>query len=189
MPGWDDLYSYCGHCKKCRLHGTRNNVVIGDGNREARIMFIGEGPGEEEDRRGLPFVGKAGQLLDKMLGAVSLTRSDVYIGNIVKCRPPGNRNPFDDEIDACIDFLRYQVYLVKPEIIVCLGSISARAILDPEFRITRQRGVWYERKGCKIVATYHPAALLRDEHKKGEAWEDMQSIRKKFDLLPSTDLG
>ena len=165
----------------------RNNVVVGDGNREADIMFIGEGPGAQEDLQGLPFVGPAGQLLDKMLAAIHLTRQDVYIANIVKCRPPGNRDPHDDEMDACIHYLRYQLKLVKPKIIVCLGRIAATTIIDRSFKITRQRGEWIERKGYYITATYHPSALLRDETKKRPAWEDFKAIRQRLDDIRAAE--
>lgn len=158
----------------------RTNVVIGAGNKKADIMFIGEGPGQQEDVQGLPFVGPAGQLLDKMLAAVELNRQDVYIANIVKCRPPGNRDPHEDEQEACMNYLRYQLMLVKPKIIVCLGRISAMAIINPNFRITKERGLWLERKGYWITATYHPSALLRDESKKRPAWEDFKAIKAKM---------
>lgn len=180
---WDTLEGACLNCKKCRLWEMRTNVVIGDGNKEADIMFIGEGPGGQEDLKGYPFVGPAGQLLDKMLFAIGLTRKDVYIANIVKCRPPGNRDPHDDEKDACINYLRYQLLLVKPKIIVCLGRIAATSIISPDFRITKERGKWIERKGYLITATYHPSALLRDESKKPDAWEDFKSIKKHLDEL------
>lgn len=180
---WEILEGACYYCKKCRLWETRKNVVIGVGNKNADIMFIGEGPGEQEDLQGIPFVGPAGQLLDKMLNAINLTRDDVYIANIVKCRPPGNRDPHDDEQNACLNYLRYQLMLVKPKIIVCLGRIAAQAIISPDFKITRQRGTWIDRKGYKITATYHPSALLRDETKKRPAWEDFKSIRKMLDSI------
>jgi DNA polymerase len=170
----------CLQCTKCRLSQGRNRVVFGEGNEQARIMFIGEGPGAEEDRQGRPFVGKAGQLLTKMLAAISLNREDVYIANVVKCRPPGNRVPLPDEIGACLDYLRVQVGTIRPEIIVCLGATAAKTVIDPSFRITRDRGKWIERKGYKMIATYHPAALLRDERKKVEAWEDLQRIRDEY---------
>ena len=153
-------------------------------------MFIGEGPGFHEDQQGLPFVGPAGQLLDKMLAAVNMSEENVYIANIVKCRPPGNRDPRPEEQEKCMDYLRYQLTLVRPKIIVALGRIAANAIISggenpygEEFRITKHRGIWFERKGIKIMATYHPSALLRDETKKRPAWEDFKSIRKCLDNL------
>ena len=185
MPelSWKALYAACGSCKKCRLWEMRKNVVIGDGNKNARIMLIGEGPGAQEDETGIPFVGAAGQLLDKMLASVNLNRGDVYIANIVKCRPPGNRDPHDNEQEACMNYLRYQLLLVKPRIIVCLGRVAATAVIDREFKITRDRGVFIERKGYYIIATYHPSALLRDESKKRPAWEDFKLIKAKYDEL------
>lgn len=178
---WEILEGACLSCRKCRLAETRTNVVIGKGNRNADILFIGEGPGQQEDAQGLPFVGAAGQLLDKMLASVGLSAEEVYIANVVKCRPPGNRDPHEDEREACLNYLRYQLLLIKPKIIVCLGRIAAATIIDPAFKITKQRGQWLERKGYFIIATYHPSALLRDETKKRPAWEDMQAIRKKYD--------
>lgn len=177
---WETLEGACRSCRKCRLWEMRNYVVIGDGNRNADIMFIGEGPGEQEDLRGVPFVGPAGQLLDKMLKAIDLTRKEVYIANVVKCRPPGNRDPHEDEQESCLNYLRYQLLLVKPKIIVCLGRIAGTAIISPTFKITKQRGQWWERKGYWITATYHPSALLRDETKKRPAWEDFKAIKEKL---------
>ena len=177
---WEILEGACYNCRKCKLWETRNNVVIGKGNRNADIMFIGEGPGQQEDLTGIPFVGPAGQLLDKMLNAIDLTIDDVYIANIVKCRPPNNRDPQEEEQEACLNYLRYQLVLVKPKIIVCLGRIAGTAIISPTFRITKQRGQWIERKGYWITATFHPSALLRDESKKRPAWEDFKSIQSKL---------
>ncbi|KRQ85805.1 Uracil DNA glycosylase superfamily protein [Caloramator mitchellensis] len=164
-------------CKKCRLGVKRTNVVFGEGNPNSKIMFIGEGPGEEEDRTGRPFVGKAGQLLTKMIEAINLKREDVYIANIVKCRPPNNRVPFDDEADICINYLRKQVAIIKPKIIVCLGATAARHIIDKNIRITKDRGNWVKKGDFLIMPTYHPSALLRDPSKKKEAWEDFKKIR------------
>jgi len=190
MDSWDTLYSACNSCQRCPLGDTRTNVVIGRGNREADVMLIGEGPGFHEDKEGLPFVGPAGQLLDKMLTAVDLSEKDVYIANIVKCRPPGNRDPKPDEQAKCMDYLRYQLKLIRPKIIVALGRIAAGAIVaggenpfGEEFRITKHRGIWFERKGIQIMATYHPSALLRDETKKRPAWEDFKSLRARIDNL------
>lgn len=177
---WEILEGACYNCRKCKLWETRNHVVIGKGNREADIMFIGEGPGQQEDLTGVPFVGPAGQLLDKMLKAIDLTIEDVYIANIVKCRPPLNRDPQVEEQEACLNYLRYQLMLVKPKIIVCLGRIAGTAIISPTFKITKQRGQWIERKGYWITSTFHPSALLRDESKKRPAWEDFKSIKQKL---------
>lgn len=183
MKSWETLEGACLNCRKCRLWETRTNVVIGVGNRNADIMFVGEGPGQQEDLQGEPFVGPAGKLLDKMLASIGLDREKVYIANIVKCRPPGNRDPHDDEQEACMNYLRYQLMLVKPKIIVCLGRIAATAIIDRDFKITRQHGQWTERMGYWFIATYHPSALLRDESKKRPAWEDLKLIRAKLDEI------
>ena len=183
MKNWETLEGACLNCQKCDLWRTRTNVVIGKGNKNADIMFIGEGPGEQEDLQGYPFVGPAGQLLDKMLGAINLSIDDVYRANVVKCRPPHNRDPKEEEQQACMNYLRYQFKLVEPKIVVCLGRIAAQAIIDKDFRITRQRGQWFERKGYWFTATYHPSALLRDAEKKRPAWEDFKSIRNKYEEL------
>lgn len=181
MRTWEELEQACYNCYRCGLYEKRKNVVVGVGNKNADIMFIGEGPGEQEDLQGIPFVGPAGQLLDKMLKAIKLDRNQVYIANIVKCRPPWNRDPKPDEREACINYLRYQLLLVKPKIIVCLGRISAQVIINPEFKITKEHGIWYERKGYWIIATYHPSALLRDESKKKPAYEDLKKIEEKYE--------
>lgn len=187
MRTWEELEGACLSCHKCRLSKERTNVVIGTGNKESDILFVGEGPGYYEDVQGIPFVGAAGQLLDKMLAAINLNRNQIYIANIVKCRPPNNRDPQKDEQDACINYLRYQFLLIRPKIIVCLGRIAAQAIISPSFRITRDRGIWHEKKNCNIIATYHPSALLRDDSKKPAAWEDFKEIRKKYDELRITN--
>ncbi len=180
MVTWTELEEYCQHCHRCKLAGGRTNVVVGDGNKDADIMFIGEGPGRQEDLQGLPFVGPAGKLFDKMLGAIDLNRSQVYICNVVKCRPPYNRDPEEDEKAACLPLLRAQVALVKPKIIVCLGRSAGQVVLKPNFRITREHGIWEERKGYHLSATYHPSALLRDPAKKRDSWEDMKKLRQKI---------
>lgn len=177
---WNELVSVCNSCTKCQLSQTRHNVVFGVGNPNSDILFVGEGPGYYEDMQGVPFVGAAGQLLDKMLAAINLTRNDVYIANIVKCRPPGNRDPLPEERAACLPYLRLQFKFIKPKIIVCLGRIAAISIISDDFRITRSRGIWYNKKGIDIIATYHPSALLRDERKKRDAWTDFKSIRDKL---------
>lgn len=166
-------------CQRCELCQGRTRVAPGEGNLNASIMLVGEGPGREEDLSGRPFVGPAGQLLDKMLASIALERSDVYITNVVKCRPPGNRTPKDEEALACMGYLRQQFVLVQPQVIVCLGATAARYLYDPEVRITRQRGQWMEKKGVWFLPTYHPAALLRDVSKKADSWQDMQALRKK----------
>lgn len=174
-------------CTKCGLHQTRTNTVFGEGNPRARIMLIGEGPGRDEDRLGRPFVGAAGQLLDKMLASIGLDRNHVYIANILKCRPPGNRDPEPDEAAACMGYLRAQVAMIKPNIIVCLGRVPAKYILNPDIRIMRDRGVWHEVKGFFIMPTYHPAALLRNEALKKDAYKDLLAIRAKYDALCEED--
>lgn len=186
--GWEQLENWCMACNRCTLGGTRTNVVIGRGCKTADIMFIGEGPGEQEDLQGKPFVGPAGQLLDKIVEAAGLSFDKVYIANVVKCRPPNNRDPKEEEQIACINYLRYQVALVKPKIIVCLGRIAAQAIIDKNYKITKQHGQWIEKKGILITATYHPSALLRDETKKRPAWEDFKSIRDRYRELKSNSL-
>lgn len=180
---WPTLTQEVFSCEKCRLGQTRQNVVLGEGDLHAPLMFIGEGPGQQEDATGRPFVGAAGQLLDKMLAAIGLAREQVYICNIVKCRPPQNRVPEADECAACMGYLRAQVALVRPQVIVCLGSTPARALLGDEIRITRDRGVWHLKKGVWFIPTFHPAALLRDADKKRPAWEDFKAIRDKLKEL------
>lgn len=185
---WEQLENWCIDCNRCSLAENRTNVVIGRGCKTADIMFIGEGPGEQEDLQGKPFVGPAGQLLDKMIEAAGLSADEVYIANVVKCRPPQNRDPKEEEQVACINYLRYQVSIVKPKIIVCLGRIAAQAIIDKNYKITKQHGQWIEKKGILITATYHPSALLRDETKKRPAWEDFKSIRDRYRELKSNSL-
>ncbi|MBR2447245.1 MAG: uracil-DNA glycosylase [Clostridia bacterium] len=180
---WDQLYDACAACEKCELAKTRTKCVFGTGNREADILFVGEAPGEQEDLSGTPFVGRAGQLLDKYLYAVDIAREDVYIANILKCRPPKNRDPLPAEEDACIDYLREQVRLIKPKIIVCLGRIAAMRLIKPNFKISKEHGVWFEKGNFVMTAVYHPAALLRDPRRKEEMLADMQEIKKKLDSL------
>lgn len=163
-------------CKKCKLCNTRQNIVFGVGNPSAEIMFIGEGPGGDEDRLGEPFVGKAGKLMDKAFDIVGIKREEVYIANIVKCRPPNNRDPEEDEITACMDYLRNQVMIIKPKIIVLLGRIALQNILGKEYKITASRGIWVEKKGIMYMPTWHPAALLRDETKKIEFLNDLKKV-------------
>ncbi len=183
MENWDALEQACLQCNKCKLCSGRTNVVFGVGNKNADILFVGEGPGEQEDIQGEPFVGPAGKLLDSMLSIIDLDRTKVYIANIVKCRPPQNRDPQDEEQDACIDYLRNQVALIQPKIIVCLGRIAARRIIDSEYRITREHGTWSQRNGIWMTALYHPSALLRDLSKRPETFEDLLEIRDKMRQL------
>ncbi len=175
---WDDLKKSIAECKKCRLCTNRTNIVLGEGNINAKIMFIGEGPGADEDKQGLPFVGKAGQLMNKAFQALGINREEIYIANIVKCRPPSNRVPEEDEAQACLNYLRNQVVLIKPEIIVLLGSTAIKNILGKEYGITAVRGKWMEKNGIKYMPTWHPAALLRDENKKIEFWQDLKELKK-----------
>jgi DNA polymerase len=181
MLNWQELKGVCANCTRCGLCETRHNVVFGVGNETADIMFIGEGPGEQEDLQGQPFVGPAGKLLDDMLSIIDLNRREnCYIANIVKCRPPRNRDPLETEQDACIGYLRNQVALIKPKIIVCLGRIAAKRIIDPEYRITRDHGAWVRKGDIWMTAIYHPSALLRDVTKRPETFDDLLSIREKL---------
>ena len=178
---FSELEEKCRACRGCSLAETRTNCVFGVGDRDARLMFVGEAPGEQEDLQGIPFVGRAGQLLDRYLFAVDIKREDDYIANILKCRPPHNRDPLPAEEDACIGFLREQVRLIRPRVIVCLGRIAAMRLISPDFKITRDHGTWYERGGFLMTAVYHPAALLRDPRKKDDMLADMKKIKEKLD--------
>ena len=205
---WDELKSECEKCTRCELCESRNNVVLGVGNRSSQVLFIGEAPGAEEDKKGEPFVGRAGRLLDEMLKIIGLSRKDnIYIANIIKCRPPDNRDPQITEREACAPWLRAQIELIKPKIIVCLGRIAAVTVLETdlviesgagtagagtagtgatgtgtagEFKITRDHGKWYDRNGIKIMAIYHPAALLRDPYKKPDTFVDLKAIEREL---------
>jgi DNA polymerase len=179
-PGWEQIEQMIQNCRRCVLCQQRHSVVLGEGNRQAEVMLIGEGPGADEDAQGRPFVGKAGQLLDKMFSAIDMRREDLYITNVVKCRPPGNRTPLDEEAQACLPILRMQYRLIRPKIVVCLGATATRHVYDPEARITRVRGQWLEKNGTFFLPTYHPAALLRDESKKKDVWADLKSIAQKY---------
>jgi DNA polymerase len=171
-----------GECTRCKLHKGRTNLVFGVGNPRARLMFVGEAPGEDEDKKGEPFVGKAGQLLTKMIEAMGLEREDVYICNTVKCRPPNNRNPEPDELSSCEPFLKGQLAAVKPEAIVTLGKFAAQALLRDETPISRMRGNWREYEGIPVMPTFHPAYLLRSPQEKGKVWDDLQQVMKKLGL-------
>jgi len=175
---WDTLKSSCENCKKCALWETRTNVVFGCGNENAEVLFIGEGPGEQEDLSGQPFVGRAGKLLDDMLAIINLDRSNIYIANMVKCRPPKNRDPLGVEKEACLPWLRSQTKLIDPKIIVCLGRISAGAIIREDFKISIEHGQWTEKNGIKMMALYHPAALLRDPRRRPETFEDLKELQR-----------
>ncbi len=176
----EQLEEDASKCQKCKLCTTRKNVVFGTGNKNADLMFIGEGPGADEDTQGIPFVGKAGKLMNMAFEAIGLKREDVYIANVVKCRPPANRNPQEDEANACLDYLRNQVILVKPKIIVLLGSVALKNILGKEYGITASRGKWIQKRGILYMPTWHPAALLRDETKKIDFIKDLQEVLEKY---------
>ena len=180
MKDWDELYQACMNCKNCALADTRHNVVFGEGARDAEVMFIGEGPGEQEDLTGRPFVGRAGQLLDDMLTMIDLKREKVFIGNMVKCRPPGNRDPLNIEQEACIGYLRNQVALLRPKIIICLGRISAIRLIKPDFKITKEHGQWFEKSGVHMTALFHPAAILRDPSRRPDTFVDLKGIQAKI---------
>jgi len=172
----EELEKQCKQCTDCELCKTRTNVVFGSGSKKAKILFVGEGPGESEDLQGLPFVGRAGQLLDTFLTSVGMSRSEVYIANIVKCRPPNNRDPLQQEQEKCWKWLWAQIELLSPQLIVCLGRISAKYLIRPDFKVTVEHGVIYEREGSSIMGTYHPAALLRTPSLKPVAFEDYKKI-------------
>lgn len=181
---WTELETACKACEKCELCQTRTHVVFGMGNPQSDILFIGEGPGENEDLEGLPFVGRSGQLLDKMLAAIDLDRNkNIYIANIVKCRPPKNRDPLPEEQEACMDWLKNQVMIMRPKIIVCLGRIAAMKLIKPDMKITKEHGIFFEKNGVLMMATLHPAALLRNPSNKPAAFEDFLKLRAKIDEL------
>ena len=179
---WEELEESIKGCQKCKLCKTRQNIVFGTGNKNAKLMFIGEGPGADEDRLGEPFVGRAGKLMNLAFEALGIDRKEVYIANVVKCRPPSNRNPEDDEATACLNYLRNQVILVHPEVSVLLGSVALKNILGKEYGITASRGKWVEKKGIKYMPTWHPAALLRDETKKIDFIKDLQKVVEELQL-------
>ena len=180
FDNWEELEKSIENCNKCKLCSNRTNIVFGYGNKDADVMFIGEGPGADEDLQGIPFVGKAGKLMDMAFEGVGIKRDEVYIANIVKCRPPLNRVPEQDEAESCLNYLRNQVILVKPKIIVLLGSTALKNILGNELSITACRGKWIEKKGIHYMPTWHPAALLRDENKKIDFWRDLKLVVEKM---------
>lgn len=173
-----------GDCTRCKLHKGRNKIVFGDGSAKAQLVFIGEGPGADEDAQGLPFVGRAGKLLTQMIEAMGLQRKDVYICNVVKCRPPENRTPEPDEVATCSPFLLRQIDLINPKVLVCLGAVAAKTLLETNRGITQYRGQWLEWRGRKLIATYHPAYLLRNPNAKGEVWRDLQKVMTELGLQP-----
>lgn len=186
MEGWEKLQTECLSCRNCALAQTRTNVVFGMGNRRSPVLFIGEAPGATEDETGLPFTGRAGKLLDSMLASVGMDRSEIYIANTIKCRPPKNRDPFPEEQSACLPWLQAELELLKPKMIVCLGRISAMRFIKPDFRITQEHGVWFERDGRMIMAIYHPAALLRDPSKRGDAFEDLRKVEIEIEKMKAS---
>ena len=179
----EELKKKCEECHACELSKTRTNCVFGTGDERAELMFVGEAPGEQEDLSGVPFVGRAGQLLDKFLYAVDIPREKVYIANILKCRPPKNRDPLPAEEEACIEFLREQVRIIRPKVIVCLGRIAAMKLIKPDYKITQEHGEWVKKGDFLMTAVYHPAALLRDPRKKEDMLADMKKIKAMLDEL------
>lgn len=190
-PPWEttssleELKGLVAACRRCRLRAGCKQVVFGEGNTQADLMLVGEGPGQAEDEEGRPFVGAAGQLLNRILAAAGIERSEVFIANVVKCRPPGNRLPLPDEVRACRPYLEAQLRLIKPRIVVCLGALAAQTLISPALRITRDRGKWVEKDGLLIMPTFHPAALLRDPSKKRPTWEDFQAVVRRYQPLRS----
>ncbi|MBE3576634.1 MAG: uracil-DNA glycosylase [Limnochordales bacterium] len=178
--GLDEISSIARQCRRCRLRAGCKQVVFGEGNPHAELMVVGEAPGATEDELGRPFVGRAGQLLDRMLAATGFTREEVYITNTVKCRPPDNRVPAPDERETCFPYLQAQIAMIRPRMILCLGSPSLQTLVGPEARITRDHGKWFNWRGVPVIATFHPAALLRDPSKKPLAWQDLLELRRKF---------
>ena len=183
----EDLRKYIGDCKRCKLGYDRTNLVFGEGSAQARLVFVGEGPGREEDQAGLPFVGEAGRLLNKIINAMGLSREEVYICNVVKCRPPKNRDPEGDEIETCLPFLKEQLNLIRPQVICTLGRIAVQALLGKDFKITRERGRWHSFMDIPLMPTYHPAYLLRNPSAKRQVWDDIQKIMKHMGLEVKKD--
>lgn len=180
---WNDIEQHIAVCTQCPLSQTRNRPVMGRGSHEAEIMLIAEAPGGQEDQQGLPFVGRSGEILDRLLQDCGLDRDQIYITNILKCHPPGNRDPKEAEKEACFPYLKYETFLLNPKIIVCLGRVAAQRIISPDYKITRQHGTWICRKHCALTATYHPSAILRDPSKYDEAKQDFCEIVRKRDEL------
>ena len=185
MHTWDELNSFILHCGGCPLAQTRRLPVVGKGDRHAAVMMIAEAPGAQEDIEGLPFIGPAGKMLDRLLAGAGLSRRDVYLTNIVKCRPPCNRDPHEEEKNSCMPYLRYEAYLLRPQIIVCLGRVAAQRIISADYRITRQHGTWIRRKNCDLTAVYHPSAVLRDPSKLEAAQLDFIKIAEHLRKLLS----
>lgn len=181
MYTYEELKGFVDHCSRCELCRTRNHSVMGKGNLHSPILFIAEAPGRNEDRDGVPFTGRSGELFDRLLREIEMKREEIYLTNIVKCNPPGNRNPHPNEQEACIPYLKYETLLLRPKIIVCLGRIAAQRIIRPDYRITKEHGVFLERKNTWLTAVYHPSAVLRDETKLPQMQEDFRKIRKKLE--------
>lgn len=186
MYTWEELTNFVTQCRRCPLCNTRTCAVMGKGNHNASVLFIAEAPGAQENLSGIPFVGPSGKVFDELLSSVGLNRDDIYLTNIIKCHPPYNRDPAPEEQEACMPYLKYETFLLKPKIIVCLGRIAAQRILAPDFRITRQHGTWIERKNCFLTAVYHPSAILRDPSRMEEAKQDFLKIRRKLDFLTTS---
>lgn len=180
MYTYEELKNFVDHCGRCPLAQTRNRAVMGRGSLRSPVLFIAEGPGRNEDRDGIPFTGQSGQVFDRLLGEIGMTREDVYITNIVKCHPPGNRDPKPEEQEACIPYLKYETLLLRPKMIVCLGRVAAQRIIRPDFRITREHGSFLLRKGVWLTAVYHPSAILRDDTKYPETATDFRAIKEKL---------
>ena len=180
MYTYDELKNFVDHCGRCPLARTRNRAVMGRGNLRSPVLFIAEGPGRNEDRDGIPFTGQSGQVFDRLLREIGMTREDVYITNIVKCHPPGNRDPKPEEQEACIPYLKYETLLLRPKMIVCLGRVAAQRIIRPDFRITKEHGSFLLRKGVWLTAVYHPSAILRDDTKYPETAADFRAIKEKL---------
>ncbi|MBS6723848.1 MAG: uracil-DNA glycosylase [Clostridiales bacterium] len=180
MYTYEELKNFVDHCGRCPLAQTRNRAVMGRGSLRSPVLFIAEGPGRNEDRDGIPFTGQSGQVFDRLLGEIGMTREDVYITNIVKCHPPGNRDPKPEEQEACIPYLKYETLLLRPKMIVCLGRVAAQRIIRPDFRITREHGSFLLRKGVWLTAVYHPSAILRDDTKYPETAADFRAIKEKL---------
>lgn len=183
MYTWEEIEQHVNKCTACQLCRNRRRPVMGRGDHTGKLMLVAEAPGGQEDLEGVPFVGAAGRMLDELLTSVSIRREEIYITNILKCHPPGNRDPFEEEKEACMPYLKYETYLLKPKIIVCLGRVAAQRLITPDYRITRQHGTWVERKGCFLTATYHPSALLRDPARVQEGKRDFQIIKEKLDWV------
>ncbi len=180
---WNEIEQHVTTCTRCPLSQTRNRPVMGRGNYQADVMLIAEAPGGQEDQQGIPFVGRSGEILDRLLQDCGLDRDEIYITNILKCHPPGNRDPKKEEKEACFPYLKYETFLLKPRIIVCLGRVAAQRIISPDFKITRQHGTWIDRKDCALTATYHPSAILRDPSKYEIVKSDfIEIVKKRNDL-------